>query len=110
MNSVQASSVQEQISWTFLSNHGHVLICLAQDTTARLRDVAQRVGITERAVQKIVSDLEMAGVVTRKRYGRRNQYELHAEQPLRHPLEAHCTVAALLSMVLKPDTEISADA
>jgi DNA-binding Lrp family transcriptional regulator len=106
MNSVQPSNDLEQISWTFLSNHGHVLICLAQDTTARLRDVAQRVGITERAVQKIVADLEIAGVITRKRYGRRNQYELHAEQPLRHPLEAHCTVAALLNVVLKSDTKI----
>jgi DNA-binding transcriptional ArsR family regulator len=86
--------------WTFLSNHGHVLVCLAQNPDARLRDVAQAVGITERAVQKIVSDLEAAGVVERERDGRRNRYRLHTERPLRHPIEAHRTVGALLGMVL----------
>jgi DNA-binding MarR family transcriptional regulator len=86
--------------WTFLSNHGHVLVCLARSPDARLRDVAQAVGITERAVQKIVSDLEDAGVVDRARDGRRNRYRLHAERPLRHPIEAHRTVGALLAMVL----------
>jgi DNA-binding transcriptional ArsR family regulator len=88
--------------WTFLSNHGHVLVCLARDPEARLRDVALSVGITERAVQKIVSDLEEAGVVERLRDGRRNRYRLHAERPLRHPIEAHRTVGALLGMVLNP--------
>ena len=58
--------------WTFLSNHAHVLVCLAQDPDARLRDVALSVGITERAVQKIVSDLAAAGVIERERAGRRN--------------------------------------
>jgi DNA-binding MarR family transcriptional regulator len=86
--------------WTFLSNHGHVLVCLAQNPDARLRDVAQAVGITERAVQKIVSDLEEAGVVVREREGRRNRYRLHTERPLRHPIESHRTVGALLGMVL----------
>jgi predicted ArsR family transcriptional regulator len=86
--------------WTFLSNHGHVLVCLAQNPDARLRDVAQAVGITERAVQKIVSDLEEAGVVVREREGRRNRYWLHTDRPLRHPIEAHRTVGALLGMVL----------
>jgi DNA-binding transcriptional ArsR family regulator len=86
--------------WTFLSNHGHVLVCLAQNPDSRLRDVAQAVGITERAVQKIVSDLEAAGVVLREREGRRNRYRLHLDRPLRHPIEAHRTVGALLAMVL----------
>ena len=98
MNSGQASANRN--AWTFLSNHGHVLVCLAQDPTARLRDVAQRVGITERAVQKIVTDLEEAGVLTRSRDGRRNRYQLHRNQPLRHPLEAHRTVGALLTIIL----------
>ena len=89
--------------WTFLSNHGHVLICLARDPEARLRDVAQAVGITERAVQKIVADLETAGVLTRERTGRRNRYQLAAGRPLRHPLEAHRTVGALLGMVLSAE-------
>jgi DNA-binding transcriptional ArsR family regulator len=88
--------------WTFLSNHGHVLVCLARDPEARLRDVALSVGITERAVQKIVSDLEDAGVVERLRDGRRNRYRLHPERPLRHPIESHRTVGALLTMVLNP--------
>ena len=69
--------------WTFLSNHGHVLVCLARDPEARLRDVAVAVGITERAVQKIVSDLEDGGVVERVRDGRRNRYRLFLDQPLR---------------------------
>jgi DNA-binding MarR family transcriptional regulator len=86
-------------SWTFLTNHSHVLICLAQEPDLRLRDVAGRVGITERAVQRIVADLEEAGALTRSRDGRRNRYEVHSSQPLRHPIEAHCRVRDLLQMV-----------
>jgi DNA-binding Lrp family transcriptional regulator len=86
--------------WTFLSNHAHVLVCLALDQEARLRDVAQSVGITERAVQKIVTDLEEAGVLMRERAGRRNSYRLNLEVPLRHALESHKTVGVLLSLVL----------
>ena len=86
--------------WTFLSNHGHVLVCLARDPEARLRDVATSVGITERAVQKIVDDLVDAGVVIRERSGRRNRYRLNVNAPLRHPLEAHRSVGSLLGMVL----------
>ena len=89
-------------SWTFLSNHGHMLVCLAEASTARLRDVANRGGITERAVQKIVADLESAGVLSRRRAGRRNRYQSHPEQPLRHPVEAHRTVGALLAVILRP--------
>jgi DNA-binding MarR family transcriptional regulator len=86
--------------WTFLSNHAHVLVCLAQDPDARLRDVALSVGITERAVQKIVTDLEEAGVIVRERAGRRNSYRLKLDVPLRHALESHKTVGTLLSLVL----------
>jgi DNA-binding Lrp family transcriptional regulator len=86
--------------WTFLSNHGHVLICLAKNPDARLRDVADSVGITERAVQKIVDDLEEAGIISRERTGRRNTYRLDMNRPLRHPLEAHRTVGALLALVM----------
>jgi DNA-binding Lrp family transcriptional regulator len=86
--------------WTFLSNHAHVLVCLAQDPDARLRDVALSVGITERAVQKIVSDLEEAGAIVRERAGRRNSYRLNLDVPLRHALESHKTVGTLLSLVL----------
>ena len=84
--------------WTFLTNHSHVLVCLWRDPEARLRDVAALVGITERAVQAIVADLEAAGVLTRIRAGRRNHYEIHPDVPLRHPVESGRTVRALLRM------------
>jgi hypothetical protein len=93
--------------WTFLSNHAHVLICLARDPRMRLRDVAARVGITERGVQKIVQDLEEAGALTRIREGRHNTYTIHPGLPLRHPVESHRTVAHLLGAVLT-DAELKA--
>lgn len=86
--------------WTFLSNHGYVLACLAHDPGIRLRDVAQMVGITERAVQKIVADLEAGGFLTRVRIGRRNHYEVFRDRPLRHALGSHQTVGVLLDMIL----------
>jgi DNA-binding transcriptional ArsR family regulator len=88
--------------WTFLTNHAHVLVCLATDPESRLRDVAERVGITERAVQHIVADLEAAGLLTRTREGRRNHYTLHLDAPLRHPIEAHVHTADLLRLIV-PD-------
>jgi DNA-binding transcriptional ArsR family regulator len=88
-------------SWTFLSNHAHVLVCLARNPDTRLRDVASEVGITERAVHKIISELEAAGVVSRIRDGRRNHYELDISVPLRHPLENNRTVGSLLEMLLE---------
>jgi DNA-binding MarR family transcriptional regulator len=84
--------------WTFLTNHGHVLVCLARRPDLRLRDVAALVGITERAVQRIVADLEAAGYLTRHRSGRQNEYEINREKTLRHPVEAHQTVATLLAL------------
>src|SRR3954469_14593146 len=89
-------------AWTFLSNHAHVLLCIAKEPEIRLRDVAERVGITERAVQRIVADLEEGGYLSRARSGRRNRYELHADRPLRHPVEAHREVRALLDLVQEP--------
>ncbi len=85
--------------WTFLSNHAHVLLVLAAEPELRLRDVADRVRITERAVQKIVAELEAGQVLTRERDGRRNRYEVHPDRPLRHPVEEHCQVADLIKMV-----------
>jgi len=85
--------------WTFLTNYAHVLLCLAEDPEMRLRDVAERVGITERSVQSIVHELEEAGAVTKQRVGRRNRYELHPEHQLHHPVEAHCVVGDLIDMV-----------
>jgi DNA-binding MarR family transcriptional regulator len=86
--------------WTFLTNHAHVLFCLAKDPEIRLRDVADRVGITERAVQRIVTELETAGFITRQRNGRRNRYTVHRQNPLRHPIESHRSVADLLALIL----------
>ncbi len=83
-------------SWTFLTNHAHVLSCLTADPDTRLRDVAVRVGITERAAQLIVADLAEAGYVTRTRVGRRNHYQVHREIALRHPIERDHTVGELL--------------
>ncbi len=89
-------------AWTFLTNHAHVLLCLAANPEARMRDVAGQVGITERAVQHIVRDLAEAGVVERTRDGRRNRYTLHPELPLRHPIEAHRRVADLVALGAAP--------
>ena len=86
-------------SWTFLTNHAHVLLCLARDSTMRMRDVALNVGITERAVQGIVSDLEAAGYVERVRTGRRNSYRIDEELHLRHPIEQHKTIADLIQAI-----------
>ena len=85
--------------WTFLSNHAHVLIFLATEEDPTVRDIATHVGITERAVSMVLADLEAEGLITRSRVGRRNHYELHLDQPLRHPLEAHRTVRQLIRLV-----------
>lgn len=87
--------------WTFLTNHAHVLFCLAQDSEIRLRDVADQVGITERAVQRIVTELEEAGYITRQRNGRRNSYIVHPQRPLRHKIESHRQVKDLLALIFK---------
>ena len=88
-----------EVGWTFLSNHTHVLVCVASDQDLTVRDIAQRVGITERAVLRIVAELEQAGVLERARDGRRNRYRIHPGIPLRHPLEAHCRIGDLLALV-----------
>lgn len=93
-------SVPETAAWTFLTNHAHVLLCVAGTPDMRLRDIAAAVGITERAVQKIISELEAGGIIERLRQGRRNVYCIHAHHPLRHPVEAHCSVQGLIDFVL----------
>ncbi len=84
--------------WTFLTNHGHVLLCLARSPELRLRDVAVQVGVTERAVQRIVADLEEAGYLTRHKSGRQNAYDINVEGHLRHPIESQSTVRALIAL------------
>jgi DNA-binding Lrp family transcriptional regulator len=85
--------------WTFLTNHAHVLLCLAADPEMRLRDVGDAVGITERAAQRIVMELEDAGYLERERVGRRNRYRLHRDQPLRHPLDRDAHVSDLIAVL-----------
>lgn len=87
--------------WTFFTNHTHVLVLLQQEPTLVLREVARRVGITERAVQRIVQELEEAGYLKRERVGRRNNYTITPQRHLRHPVESHCTVEALLELICK---------
>ena len=94
--------------WTFFSNYGHVLVCLARNRDARLRDVAQEVGITERAVQKIVRDLQDGGYVEVTKQGRCNRYRINRRKSLRHPLQSQTTVGKLLALVTpggRVDTE-----
>ena len=93
------ASSNEPTRWTFLTNHAHVLLCLAREPELRLRDVAERVGVTERAVQRIVADLEDGGYLIRHRTGRQNEYEIAGEGPMRHPVESHRTVQALIDLV-----------
>lgn len=92
----------ERPTWTFFTNHGHVLVCLAGDPDLRTRDVAEVVGITERSAQAIIGDLVDAGYVTRIKEGRRNRYEVHGSVPLRHSLERDHTVGELLATLGRP--------
>lgn len=85
--------------WTFLTNHSHVLVCLSRRPNCSLREIAIDVGITPRSVQRILRELEAAGYLVRERQGRSNGYRLLLDTPLRHPLEAHRTVADLLTML-----------
>ncbi|SFI88160.1 helix-turn-helix transcriptional regulator [Nocardioides psychrotolerans] len=86
--------------WTFLSNHGHVLVSLARDPDARMRDVAESVGITERAVQQIVRDLVEQGYLRKAKVGRRNRYEVAREAHFRHAQEASVTLGEFLDLVV----------
>ncbi|MCI4063934.1 MarR family winged helix-turn-helix transcriptional regulator [Micromonospora sp. R77] len=85
-------------NWTFLTNHGHVLLAIARNPTARLRDVADEVGVTERAAQAIVADLEADGYLHRTRVGRRNEYTVNPSGHFRHPAEAAQRIGALLAL------------
>lgn len=94
-----ASAPVRDHPWTFLTNHAHVLLLLARDPDLRMREAAAQVGITERAVQRIVLDLERAEYLVREKEGRRNRYHVRSNRPLRHPIEAHRSVAALIGLL-----------
>jgi predicted ArsR family transcriptional regulator len=85
--------------WTFLTNHTHVLVCIDRDPGVTMRTVAERVGITERAVQRIVQELVEEGYLSRSRQGRRNAYRLEPDRPLRHRLESGTHLGALLKLL-----------
>ena len=86
--------------WTFLSNHAYVLVCVASDPQMRLREIADRVGITERAAHRIVVELEASGYLTRSRVGARNAYQVHVDRPLRHPLERDRAIGDVLRAIM----------
>ncbi|HEY8639167.1 MAG TPA: winged helix-turn-helix transcriptional regulator [Solirubrobacterales bacterium] len=89
--------------WDFLTNHAHVLLCVANDSGIRLRDIAAAVGITERGAHKILTELVDEGYVLRERHGRRNRYKVKPELPLRHPLVHDREVGDLLKVLLRPE-------
>ncbi len=92
--------VKRETTWTFLTNHTHVLICLVRDPYATMREVSDQVGITERATQKIVKDLSEAGVLSIHKDGRRNRYDFDFDKFLRHPLESGSTLRELLTVMV----------
>ncbi len=99
---MKSSSRKNDHQWRFVTNHSRVLECIATDSTARLRDIAELVGITERAVAQIVNDLEADGYVSKRRAGRRNEYEIHPDRPLRHPRHQHRTARELIAFLRDP--------
>ena len=90
--------------WTFLSNHSHVLILLGQEPGLRMRDLAVRVGVTERAVQRIIAELAQEGYIEVEKEGRRNRYRVRRDRTLRHPVEEGVRIGALLDLVTANST------
>ncbi len=94
---VAADEANVKPAWTFLTNHAHVLICITDEPNIRGRDIAARVGITERAAQGIIADLVASGYVRRRREGRRNHYSVDPDGPMRHPLDYGHTVGDIFA-------------
>jgi hypothetical protein len=103
---------QSHTGWTFLTNHARVLAAVADDSHTRIRDIAAHCRLTERAVQKIITELEEAGYLMRTRQGRSNTYRIKSHVPLRHPVEAEAglTVTTLLTMLASHDEQRSSPA
>src|SRR6185369_11340882 len=97
---IMQNSQQAPPRWDFLTNHAHVLVCVADDPGIRLRDIATAVGITERAAHRILSELVEEGYVLRERQGRRNRYQVKPDLPLRHPLVDGREVGDLLKVLI----------
>jgi predicted ArsR family transcriptional regulator len=96
---------ESHTGWTFLTNHARVLAAIADNRNARIRDIAARCRLTERAVQKIILDLEQEGYLSHTRVGRANTYRIEPSKVLRHPAEAGLTVASLLSWLVKDESD-----
>ena len=94
-----STSEETRRTWRFLSNHTQVLLCLHRDPTARFRDIAERVGITERAAQRIVADLVESGYVESERVGRRNRYRVNTNIAMRHPAQDGHEIGELLKLL-----------
>jgi DNA-binding MarR family transcriptional regulator len=113
MNSLSINEEQRSspaaARWDFLTNHAHVLVCVAHDAGIRLREIATAVGITERAAHRILSQLVDEGYVLRERQGRRNRYQVVAGLPMRHPLVQEREVGDLLEVLIGSKAEESAD-
>ena len=89
-------------NWTFLTNHSQVLLCIAQNPRLTAKEIATTVGITERAVQRLLDDLDEGGYITRSREGRKNVYEIHPERPMRHPAQQGRAIRDLLDLLISP--------
>ena len=94
------STTATRPSWLFLSNHGNVLLCIARDPSIRISEAADRVGIGERATQKIIADLVADGYITRTKDGRRNHYTVNREAQLRHPLFSNLSIGPLVDALI----------
>ena len=93
--------------WSFFSNYAHVLVCLAQNPRALLREVADKVGVTERTAMRLINQLDKAGILERVKQGRRNVYRITSDKHIRHPLEDLCTIEELLKPILQPAADSS---
>jgi hypothetical protein len=103
-SSILRSAVSPPATWSFLTNHARVLICIAQDPGVRLREIGETVGITERAAHRIVGELASAGYVTRRRIGRRNQYTIRSDLPVPDALARNRRVGDLLAILTASDS------
>ena len=98
---MKSSSGNRNQSWSLVTTHGHVLACIGANPDARIRDIAEKVGVTERTAAQIVNDLEQAGYLTKTRIGRRNRYEVEGERTVRTPRVPMMTIGQLLALLLQ---------
>jgi len=99
MQSRASQADESQIGWTFLTNHMHILVVLSREPSMRIRDLADEVGITQRAVQRILAELTTEGILKVKKEGRRNTYTIRRKARLRHPLESRHNIGELLDLL-----------